>query len=151
MNFTLKTNWRAMRKTFIICCAFPFALTFVFTIACIYSARSDISADPYRFPLFSLIMSFFIILFLYFTFISKRITFDGKKITYYCYFLPVKSFSVCEINSFEYSPKVKYLFINRRHAIACRLFPEKDVDELSAILAQKYNIKTGRISSDTMM
>ncbi len=145
MKFTLKTQWQIMRKPFIVCCFFPFALTVIFTIVCICSTRPDISADPYRFPLFSLVISFLIILFFYFTFISIRITFDGKKITYYHYFLPVKSFSVCEIKSFEYSSKAKYLFINRKHAIPCRLFPEKDIDELSALLTQRYNIKTGRI------
>ena len=65
--------------------------------------------------------------------------------TLYKFFLPVKSFSIREIESVEYSPQTKYLFINRKYAFVCRLFPKKDIDELLEILSQSYGIKTGKI------
>ena len=81
----------------------------------------------------------------YFIFISIRISFDGKKLTLYKFFLPVKSFSIRKIESVEYSPQTKYLFINRKYAFPCRLFPKKDIDVLLKLLSKKHGIKTGKI------
>ena len=145
MKIILKTNWQIMHKPLIICCLFPFALTLLFTIVCLVSPRPDIQANPYNFPLFSLTVSLLLIFFFYFIFISIRISFDGKKLTLYKFFLPVKSFSIRKIESVEYSPQTKYLFINRKYAFVCRLFSEKDIDVLLKLLSQRHGIKTGKI------
>ena len=145
MKIILKTNWQIMHKPLIICCLFPFALTLLFTIVCLVSPRPDIQASPYKFPLFSLTVSLLLIFFFYFIFISIRISFDGKKLTLYKFFLPVKSFSIRKIESVEYSRQTKYLFINRKYAFPCRLFPKKDIDVLLKLLSQRHGIKTGKI------
>ena len=145
MKIILKTNWQIMHKPLIICCLFPFALTLLFTIVCLVSPRPDIQANPYNFPLFCLTVSLLLIFFFYFIFISIRISFDGKKLTLYKFFLPVKSFSIRKIESVEYSPQTKYLFINRKYAFPSRLFPKKDIDVLLKLLSQRHGIKTGKI------
>ena len=145
MKIILKTNWQIMHKPLIICCLFPFALTLLFTIACLVSSRPDIQANPYHFPLFSFAVSLLLPCFFYFIFISIRISFDGEKLTLYKFFLPVKCFSIREIESVEYSPQTKYLFINRKYALPGRLFPEKDIDLLLEVLSQRHSIKTGKI------
>ena len=145
MKIILKTNWQIMHKPLIICCLFPFALTLLFTIACLVSTRPDIQANPYHFPLFSFAVSLLLIFFIYFIFISIRISFDGEKLTFYKFFLPVKSFSLHEMKSVEYSPKTKYLFVDRKYVFVSRLFPEKDIDALLEILSQQHGIKTGKI------
>ena len=145
MKIVLKTNWKIMHKPLIVCCVIPFAMTLVFTILCIVSPRPAIQSDPYRFPLFSLTISCLLVFLYYFIFTSIRISFDGEKLTFYKFFLPVKSFSIREIESVEYSPQTKYLFINRKHAFVSRLFPEKDIDAFLETLSQRYGIKTGKI------
>ena len=144
MKIIVKTNWRIMHKPLIICCIIPFSMTLVFTVSCLVSQRPEIQADRYRLPLFSLMISFLLILFFYFIFTSYRITFDGKRLTFYQFYLPVKSFSIREIESVEYSSPNHYLFINRKYAWVCRLFPGKDIDALLEILSQKHGIKTGK-------
>ena len=145
MKIILKTNWQIMHKPLIICCIFPFALTLLFTIACLVSTRPDIQANPFRFPLFCAAISLLLIFFFYFIFISIRISFDGEKLTFYKFFLPVKSFSLHEMKSVEYSPKTKYLFVDRKYVFVSRLFPEKDIDALLEILSQQHGIRTGKI------
>ena len=145
MKIILKTNWQIMHKPLIICGLFPFALTLLFTIVCLVYPRPDIQANPFHFPLFSLTVSLLLLFFFYFIFISIRISFDGEKLTLYQFFLPVKSFSIREIKSVEYSPQTKYLFINRKYAFPSRLFPEKDIDVLLEVLSQRHSIKTGKI------
>ena len=145
MKIILKTNWQIMHKPLIICCLFPFALTLLFTIVCLVSPRPDIQANPYYFPQISLTISLLLLFFFYFIFISIRISFDGKKLTLYKFFLPVKSFSIRKIESVEYSPQTKYLFINRKYAFPSRLFPKKDIDVLLKLLSQRHGIKTGKI------
>jgi len=144
MKIIVKTNWRIMHRPLIICSMIPFSITLVFTISCLVSQRPEIQANRYSLPLFSLTISFLLILFFYFIFSSCRITFDGEKLTFHKFYLPVKSFSIREIESVEYSPLVKYLFINRKYAWGCRLFPEKDIDALLEILSQRHGIKTAK-------
>ena len=148
MKIVVKTNWRIMHKPLICCSLIPFAMTLVFTISCLVSQRPEIRADRYRFPLFSLTVSFLLILFFYLILSSYRITFDGEKLTFHKFYLPVKSFSIRKIESVEYSPLVKYLFINRKYAWGCRLFPEKDIDALLEILSRSHDIRTGKILNE---
>lgn len=145
MKIILKTNWQIMHKPLIICCIFPFALTLLFTGMCILLPRPDIHANPFRFPLFCAAISLLLMFFIYFIFISIRISFDGEKLTFYKFFLPVKSFSLHGMKSVEYSPKTKYLFVDRKYVFVSRLFPEKDIDALLEILSQQHGIKTGKI------
>ena len=144
MKIIVRTNWRIMHRPLIICSMIPFSITLVFTISCLVSQRPEIQANRYSLPLFSLTISFLLILFFYFILTSYRITFDGEKLTYYKFYIPVKSFSIPEIEAVEYSPQIHYLFINRKYAWGCRLFPEKDIDALLEILAQRHDIKTGK-------
>jgi hypothetical protein len=144
MKIIVKTNWRIMHRPLIICSMIPFSITLVFTISCLVSQRPEIQANRYSLPLFSLTISFLLILFFYFILTSYRITFDGEKLTYHKFYIPVKSFSIPEIESVGYSPQIHYLFINREYAWSCRLFPEKDIDALLEILSQRHGIKTGK-------
>ena len=144
MKVIVKTNWRIMHKPLICCSVIPFSMALVFTISCLVSQRPEIRTDRYSLPLFSLTISFLLILFFYFILTSYRITFDGEKLTFYQFYLPVKSFSILEIESVEYSPQTHCLFVNRKYAWGCRLFPEKDIDALLEILSQRHGIKTGK-------
>lgn len=135
-----------MHKPLIVCCVIPYAMTLVFAILCIVSPpRPEIRANPYSFPLFSLIISSLLTFFFYFIFISIRISCNKNKLTFYTFFLPVKSFSISELESVEYLMQTKYLLINRKYAFVCRLFPEKDIEKLLEFLKEKYGIKTGKI------
>ena len=143
----VKPNWRLMRKRFILVCMIPFLLTLVFGIACIFSRRPEIQAASFAFPLFSLIISFFLIGLFYLIFISIRITFDGKKLIWYKFFLPVRSFPVDQINTAGYDPARKILLVycrrkNSMYVFPCNLFAEKDMDGLLEILAREHGIKT---------
>ena len=145
MKMLLKTNWQIMHKPLIVCCITPFAMTLVFTILCIVSPSPRAEADP-SFPLlFCLAVSLLLALFIYFIFISIRISFDGERLTFYQFFLPVKSFSVRDIGSVEYSPRTKYLIIDRKYAFVSRLFPENEIDALLTMLSQSYGIRTGKL------
>ena len=135
-----------MHKPLIVCCVIPYAMTLVFAILCIVSPpRPEIRANPYSFPLFSLIISSLLTFFFYFIFISIRISCNKNKLTFYTFFLPVKSFPISELESVEYLVQTKYLLINRKYAFVCRLFPEKDIEKLLEFLKEKYGIKTGKI------
>ena len=72
-------------------------------------------------------------------------SFDGERLTFYKFFLPVKSFSVRDIGSVEYSPRTKYLIIDRKYAFVSRLFPENEIDALLTMLSQSYGIRTGKL------
>ena len=144
MKIIVKTNWRIMHRPLIICSMIPFSITLVFTISCQVSQRPEIQANRYSLPLFSLTISFLLILFFYFILTSYRITFDGEKLTYHKFYIPVKSFSIPEIESVGYSPQIHYLFINWEYAWSCRLFQEKDIDALLEILSQRHGIETGK-------
>ena len=134
MKIILKTNWQIMHKPLIVCCIIPFVMSLAVLILCI-------SAKQYDFPLFALKMNFLLILFFYFIFTSIRISFDGEKLTFYKFFLPVKYFSAGEIKSVEYSFRSKWMRINHKYVFPIRLFPEKDFAELLEILSVKHGIK----------
>lgn len=145
MKMLLKTNWQIMHKPLIVCCIIPFAMTLVFTILCIVSPSPRAEANPWFPPLFCLAVSLLLVSFIYFIFTSIRISFDGERLTFYKFFLPVKSFSVRDIGSVEYSPWTKYLIIDRKYAFVSRLFPENEIDALLTMLSQSYGIRTGKL------
>ena len=149
MKIIVKSNWRTIRNPLFRCASIPFSLTLVFTIFCMVSQRPEIRADRYGLPLFSLTISFLLILLFYFILASRRISFDGEKLIFYQLFFPVKAFSVREIGSVEYFPPAQYLLIDRKHVWGCRLFPEKDIDALLETLSQRHGIKTGKISKSS--
>ena len=143
----VKPNWRIMRKRFILVCMIPFLLTLAFGIACLFSLRPEIQAAPFEFPLFSLIIAFFLIGLFYLIFISTRITFDGKELIWYKFFLPVRRFPVDQIETAGYDSVQKILLVYCRHKnslywFPCGMFAEKDMDRLLEILAREHGIKT---------
>ena len=145
----VKPHWQNMRKTLILVCMIPLLLTLVFGIACIFSRRPEIQAAPFEFLLFSLIISFFLIGLFYLIFISIIITFDGKKLIWYKFFLPVRRFSVDQIEAAGYDSVQKILLVYCRHKNSLYWFPsslfaEKDVDGLLEILAREHGIKTSK-------
>jgi len=143
----VKPNWRIMRKRFILVCMIPLLLTLVFGIVCIFSRRPEIQAAPFAFPLFSLIISFSLVGLFYLIFISIRITFDGKKLIWYKFFLPVRRFAVDQIDTVGYDSVQKNLLVycrrkNSLYWFPSSLFAEKDMDGLLEILAREHGIKT---------
>ena len=146
-NLIVKPNWRVMRKQIILVCMIPFLLTVLFGIACIFSRRPEIQAAPFNLPLFSLVIDFFLIGLFYLIFISIRISFDGRKLICYEFFLPVRSFSVDQIDTAGYDSARKILLVycrrkNSLYGFPCNLFAEKDLDGLLEILAREQGIKT---------
>ena len=143
----VKPVWQNMRKRFILVCMIPFLVTVLFLIACIFSHRPEIQAAPFELPLFSLVIDFFLIGLFYLIFISIRITFDGRKLIWYKFFLPVRSFSVDQVDTAGYDSAQRVLLIygrrqNALYSFPCRIFAEKDMDGLLEILAREHGIKT---------
>ena len=143
----VKPHWQNMRKTFILVCVIPFLLTAVFGIASIFSLRPEVQAAPFKFPLFSLVIDFFLIGLFYLIIISSRISFDGRKLICYEFFLPDRSFPVDQIDTANYDSERKILLIycsskNTLYWFPCRIFAEKDMEGLLEILAREHGIKT---------
>lgn len=143
----VKPHWQNMCKTFILVCMIPFLLTALFGIVSIFSQRPEVQAAPFKFPLFSLLIDFFLIGLIYLIFISIRISFDGKKMIWYKFFLPVRSFPINQIETFGYDSARKVLLVycrrkNTLYWFPCRNFAEKDMDGLLEILAREHGIKT---------
>ena len=143
----VKPDWRIMRKRFILACMIPFLLTALFGIVCIFSRRPEIQAAPFELPLFGLVIDFFLIGLIYLIFISIGISFDGKKMIWYKFFLPVRSFPVDQIDTAGYDSERKILLIycnskNTLYRFPCRNFAEKDMDRLLEFLAREHAIKT---------
>ena len=143
----VKPRWQNMRKRLILVCMIPFLVTVLFLIACIFSHRPEIQAAPFELPLFSLVIDFFLIGLFYLIFISIRITFDGRKLIWYKFFLPVRSFSVDQVDTAGYDSAQRVLLIygrrqNALYSFPCRIFAEKDMDGLLEILAREHGIKT---------
>ena len=143
----VKPDWRIMRKRFILVCMIPFLVTALIGIACIFSRRPEIQAAPFELPLFGLVIDFFLIGLFYLIFISIRITFDGKELIWYKFFLPVRRFSVDQIETFGYDSARKVLLVYCRRKTSlywfpCNLFAEKDMDRLLELLTQEHDIKT---------
>ena len=146
-KLVVKPDWQIMRKQLIPVCMIPFLLTLVFGIAGIFSRRPEVQAAPFEFLLFSLIISFFLIGLFYLIFISIRITFDGRKLIWYKFFLPVRRFPVDQIDTAGYDSVQKILLVYCRgktslYWFPCRMFAEKDMDGLLEILAREHGIKT---------
>ena len=146
----VKPNWRNMRKQFILVCMIPLFLTVFFGIACIFSRRPKIQAAPFEIPLFGLVIDFFLIGLFYLIFTSIRISFDGRKLIWYKFFLPVRSFSVDQIETAGYDSAWKILLVycrrkNALYSFPCNLFAEKDMDGLLEILVREHGIKTMKI------
>ena len=143
----VKPRWQNMRKQFILVCMIPIFLTVLFGIASIFSIRPEIQAAPFKFSLFSLVIDFFLFGLFYLIFISIRISFDGRKLICYEFFLPVRCFPVDQIDTAGYDSAQKVLLIycrrqNALYSFPCRIFAEKDLDELLEILAREHGIKT---------
>ena len=143
----VKPDWRIMRKRFILVCMIPFLVTAVFGIASIFSLRPDIQAAPFKIPLFGLVIDFFLIGLIYLIFISIRISFDGKKMIWYKFFLPVGRIPVDQIDTANYDSERKTLLVycrrkNSMYVFPCRNFAEKDMAGLLEILAREHGIKT---------
>ena len=143
----VKPHWQNMCKTFILVCMIPFLLTALFGIVCIFSLRPEIQAAPFELPLFGLVIDFFLIGLMYLIFISIGISFDGKKMIWYKFFLPVRSFSVDQIDTAGYDSERKILLIychrqNALYSFPCNLFAEKDLDRLFEFLEREHDIKT---------
>ena len=143
----VKPNWRLMRKTFILVCMIPFLVTAVFGIASIFSQRPEIQAAPFKFPLFSLVIDCFLIGLFYLIIISSRISFDGRELIRYIFFLPVRSLPVDQIETACYDSARKVLLVycrrkNSLYGFPCKSFAEKDLDGLLEILAREHGIKT---------
>ena len=143
----VKPDWRIMRKRFILACMIPFLVTALIGIACIFSRRPEIQAAPFELPLFGLVIDFFLIGLIYLIFISIRISFDGKKMIWYKFFLPVRSFPINQIETFGYDSARKVLLVycrrkNTLYWFPCRNFAEKDLDRLFEFLEREHDIKT---------
>ena len=143
----VKPHWQNMRKTLILVCMIPFLLTALFGIVSIFSLRPEVQSAPFKFPLFGLLIDFFLIGLFYIIFISIRISFDGRKLIWYKFFLPVRSFSVDQIDTAGYDSERKILLVycrrkNSMYVFPCRNFAEKDMDGLLEILAREQGIKT---------
>ena len=143
----VKPHWQNMCKTFILVCMIPFLLTALFGIVSIFSQRPEVQAAPFKFPLFSLLIDFFLIGLIYLIFISIRISFDGKKMIWYKFFLPVRSFPINQIETFGYDSARKVLLVycrrkNTLYWFPCRNFAEKDLDRLFEFLEREHDIKT---------
>ena len=143
----VKPHWQNMRKTLILVCMIPFLLTALFGIVCSFSLRPEVQAAPFKFPLFSLVIDFFLIGLIYLIFISISISFDGKKMIWYNFFLPVGRIPVDQIDTANYDSERKILLIycrrkNSLYVFPCKSFAEKDMDGLLEILAREHGIKT---------
>ncbi|MBO4632531.1 MAG: hypothetical protein J5858_11470 [Lentisphaeria bacterium] len=143
----VKPDWRIMRKRFILACMIPFLVTALIGIACIFSRRPEVQAAPFELPLFGLVIDFFLIGLIFLIVISIRISFDGRKLIWYKFFLPVRSFPVDQIETAGYDPERKIMLVycrrkNSMYVFPCNLFAEKDMDGLLEILAREHGIKT---------
>ena len=142
----VKPTWRIIRKRFILACMIPFLVTALFGIASIFSQRPEIQAAPFKFPLFSLLIDFFLVGLIYLIFISIRISFDGKKMIWYKFFLPVGRIPVDQIDTANYDSERKTLLVycrrkNSMYVFPCKSFAEKDMDRLLEFLEREHDIR----------
>ncbi len=130
----VKPVWQTIRKLFIPYSIMVLAVPVMLIGAMLFSNRTDIQ----RVPFICCCLGAAVLAYLvgYFIFCSRRMIFDGRKFTFYKYFIPVKSFAVDEIKQVEYLPEANLLIINRYHVFVTRLYPEKDLEELIAQLPQ---------------
>lgn len=143
----VKPTWRIIRKRFILACMIPFLVTALFGIVSIFSLRPEVQAAPFKFPLFSLVIDFFLVGLIYLIIISIRISFDGRQLIWYIFFLPVGRIPVDQIDTANYDSERKILLIycrrkNSLYVFPCKSLAEKDMDGLLEILAREHGIKT---------
>ena len=132
----VKPDWKAVRKRFMVFCAVLFTVPVLFLLAIIFSQRQDIQNDPpYILVLFAFITAALGSLLSYLLFISRRISFDGKRLSFRKYCFTVKSIPIEELFSAEYIAGNKLLIINRHSVFPCAFFPEEDID----LLLEKLN------------
>lgn len=141
----VKPEWKAVQKRFMVFCAVLFTVPVLFLLAIIFSQRQDIQNDPpYLLVLFAFIAAAAGSLFSYLLFISSRITFDGKRLSYRKYCFTVKSIPIEELFSAEYIAGNKLLIINRHSVFPCAFFPEEDIDLLLETL-NRCGVKAGKL------
>lgn len=130
----VKPAWQTIRKFFVPYSIMVLTAPVVLILAALFSKRADIQ----RVPLICCCLGAIVLAYLtgYLVFFSRRLIFDGKKLTFYKYFVPVKSFTVEEIKQVEYLPEAKLLMINRYHGFITRFYPEKELENLLSLLPQ---------------
>lgn len=138
---TVKPVWGRVRKRFLIfsfamCCGVPL----LFLLAIIFSRRPDIQNDPpYILVLFAFITAVSGSLLSYLLFISRRISFDGKRLSFRKNFLTVKSFPIEAITSLEYNAELQLLIINRCGVFTCKFFDSGEIQQLQEAVARHIN------------
>ena len=143
---TVKPVWKTVQKRFwIFSLAMCGGVPLLFLLAIIFSQRPDIQNDPpYILVLFAFIAAVFGVSLIYLFFISRRISFDGKRLSFRKNFLTVKRFPVDMITSVEYLTENKLLIVNRCGAFTCAFFAVEDIDSLLEKL-DHCGIKTGKL------
>lgn len=79
--------------------------------------------------------------------VTFRISFDGRKLIRYAFFLPVRRIPIDQINTVNYDSARKIMRVhcpgkNSMYVFPCKSFAGKDMDELWEILAWEHGIKT---------
>ena len=75
----------------------------------------------------------------YLFFISRRIGFDGKRLSFRKNFLTVKSFPIEAITSLEYNAELQLLIINRCGVFTCKFFDSGEIQQLQEAVARHIN------------
>ena len=130
----VKPAWQMIRKILIPYSIMVLTAPAVLILAMLFSPRADIQRVPFICCCLGAIILAYLVG--YFIFCSRRLIFDGRKLIFYKYFIPVKSFAVEEIKQVEYLPEAKLLMINRYHGFITRFYPEKELENLLSLLSQ---------------
>jgi hypothetical protein len=127
----IKPDWKAVQKRFMVFCAVLFVVPVLFLLAIIFSQRQDIQNDPpYGLVAVAFCVAFLGSLYCGWVFRSRRITFDGKRLSYRKYCFTLKSIPVEELSSVEFISGSKLLIINRQMVFPCAFFPEEEINLL---------------------
>ena len=141
----IKPEWKAVQNRFMVFCAVLFTVPVLFLLAIIFSQRQDIQNDPpYGLVAVAFCVAFLGSLYCGWVFRSRRITFDGKRLSYRKYCFTVKSIPIEELFSAEYIAGNKLLIIYRQMVFPCAFFPEEDIGLLLETL-NRCGIKTGKL------
>ena len=107
----VKPEWKAVQKRFIVFCAVLFTVPVLFLLAMIFSQRQDIQNDPpYGLVAVAFCVAFLGSLDCGWVFRYRRITFDGKRLSYRKYCFTLKSIPVEELSSVEFISGSKKLY-----------------------------------------
>ena len=138
---TVKPVWKTVQKRFwIFSLAMCGGVPLLFLLAIIFSQRPDIQNDPpYILVLFAFIAAVFGVSLIYLFFISRRISFDGKRLSFRKNFLTVKTFPIEAITSLEYNAELQLLIINRNTAFPCVFFDSGEIQQLQEAVARHIN------------